>query len=97
MTASHARSQLRHRPVKNTFIVAETAKSGQRGNASLDPSMGKWVVILHTHVDGAATVRCNEHLLVEVPWRCIHTITADANSDIAGSTSGRTPGARRHQ
>jgi hypothetical protein len=29
MTASHARSQLRHRPVEPTFIVMEGGQSGQ--------------------------------------------------------------------
>ena len=57
----------------------------------------KWVVILHTHVDGAAPVRCNEHLLVEVPRRCIHTDVADANRDLGGAAARRSPDSRHNQ
>src|SRR5262245_54194568 len=36
MTASHARSQLRHRPVGTTTIVAESEKNGQCGSDGVE-------------------------------------------------------------
>src|SRR5262245_11790169 len=57
MTASHARSQLRHRPGKTRTIVTETKKSGQSRRMARCGS-GLYFLRCSTSFSGSTSERC---------------------------------------
>src|SRR5206468_8680328 len=85
MTASHARSQLRHRPVEQQSIVAERVKGGQcvRG------------VVEWRDVAWAGPVSERQRFPVVVCRRRVHAVFADAGCG-AGSAAARGPATGGH-